>query len=177
MTQTSTAEAALPGVLAHADAALDASRARLFELLRIPSISAQPAHAGDCRSAAEWVAGQLAAMGFAAEVADTAGHPVVFAAHPGPAGYTGPHILFYGHYDVQPPDPLDLWHSPPFEPQLVDGPRGKRFVARGAVDDKGQTMMFLEALRAWHAAGGGIPARITVLIEGEEEVGSLNLAP
>ena len=86
-------------------------------------------------------------------------------------------MLFYGHYDVQPVDPVELWHSPPFEPQLVDGPHGKRFVARGAVDDKGQTMMFLEALRAWHTAGGGIPARLTVLIEGEEEVGSPNLEP
>ena len=95
----------------------------------------------------------------------------------GPADYKGPHILFYGHYDVQPVDPLSLWHSDPFDPQFVDGPRGKRFVARGAVDDKGQTMMFLEALRAWHEAGGGIPARITVLIEGEEEVGSVNLDP
>ena len=95
----------------------------------------------------------------------------------GPADYKGPHILFYGHYDVQPPDPLELWTSPPFEPQLVDGARGKRFVARGAVDDKGQTTMFLEALRAWHDAGGGIPAKLTVLIEGEEEVGSRNLEP
>ena len=99
------------------------------------------------------------------------------AHHPGPAGYTGPHVLFYGHYDVQPVDPLELWHSPPFEPQLVDGPHGKRFVARGAVDDKGQSMMFVEALRAWHDAGGGIPAHITLLIEGEEEVGSRNLEP
>ena len=85
--------------------------------------------------------------------------------------------LFYGHYDVQPVDPLSSWHSDPFDPQLVDGPRGKRYVARGAVDDKGQTLMFLEALRAWRSAGGGIPARITVLIEGEEEVGSINLDP
>ena len=96
---------------------------------------------------------------------------------PGRPDYNGPHILFYGHYDVQPVDPVALWSSPPFEPQLVDGPHGKRFVARGAVDDKGQTLMFLEALRAWHTAGGGIPARITVLIEGEEEVGSVNLDP
>ena len=88
----------------------------------------------------------------------------------------GPHILFYGHYDVQPVDPVSLWHSDPFDPQYVDGPRGKRFVARGAVDDKGQTVMFLAALRAWHEAGGGILARITVLIEGEEEVGSVNWA-
>ncbi len=78
---------------------------------------------------------------------------------------------------MQPVDPLSLWHSDPFDPQYVDGPRGKRFVARGAVDDKGQTVMFLEALRAWRTAGGGIPARITVLIEGEEEVGSVNLDP
>ena len=86
-------------------------------------------------------------------------------------------MLFYGHYDVQPVDPLELWHSPPFDPQLVDGPRGKRFVARGAVDDKGQAMMFIEAMRAWKEAAGGIPARITALIEGEEEVGSPNLEP
>ena len=99
--------------------------------------------------AAEWWRDQLAGLGFSAAVRPTAGHPVVVAHHDGPAGYTGPHLLFYGHYDVQPVDPLELWHSPPFDPQLVDGPHGKRFVARGAVDDKGQAMMFLEALRAW----------------------------
>ena len=165
----------LTAVLDHADADLAASRGRLFELLRIPSVSAQPAHAPDCLRAAEWWQAQLAGLGFDAAVRPTAGHPVVVAHHPGAAGYKGPHILFYGHYDVQPVDPLSLWHSPPFEPQLVDGPRGNRYVARGAVDDKGQTLMFLEALRAWSLAGGGIPARVTVLIEGEEEVGSVNL--
>ena len=107
----------------------------------------------------------------------TDGHPVVVAHHAAPAGYQGPHVLFYGHYDVQPVDPLDLWHSPPFDPQLVDGPHGKRFVARGAVDDKGQTMMFIEALRAWQQTAGDIPAHITVLIEGEEEIGSPSLEP
>ena len=168
-------DAPIDTVLAHADATLDASRERLFELLRIPSVSAQPAHREDCAHAAAWLSDQLAGMGFTSEVAPTAGHPVVIAHHPGPDGYAGPHMLFYGHYDVQPVDPVSLWHSPPFEPQLVDGPHGKRFVARGAVDDKGQTMMFVEALRAWHDAGGGIPARITVLIEGEEEVGSVSL--
>jgi acetylornithine deacetylase/succinyl-diaminopimelate desuccinylase-like protein len=164
-------------VLAHAEATAEPALARLFDLLRIPSISAQPDHAKDCRAAAEFVRAHLAASGFSAEVKPTAGQPVVLAHHPGPAGYAGPTILFYGHYDVQPADPLAEWKTPPFAPQLLDGPRGKRIVARGAVDDKGQVMMFLEALRAWHEAGGGVPARVTVLIEGEEEVSSPNLDP
>jgi acetylornithine deacetylase/succinyl-diaminopimelate desuccinylase-like protein len=165
----------IAAVLDHADANLAASRETLFELLRIPSISAQPAHEADCARAAAWWRDQLAGLGFNAVINATAGHPIVVGHFAGPADYTGPHILFYGHYDVQPVDPVSLWHSPPFEPQYANGPRGKRYVARGAVDDKGQTVMFLEALRAWHAAGSGIPARITVLIEGEEEVGSANL--
>jgi acetylornithine deacetylase/succinyl-diaminopimelate desuccinylase-like protein len=164
-------------VLRHVDASLEASRGRLFDLLRIPSISAQPGHKADCVRAAEWVRDQLSALGFRADVRPTAGHPVVVAHHAGPAGYQGPHVLFYSHYDVQPVDPLELWTSPPFDPQLVDGPRGKRFVARGAVDDKGQSMMFIEALRAWKETAGSIPARITMLVEGEEEVGSPSLEP
>ncbi len=171
------ASARLAAVLDQADAALEQSRERLFALLRIPSISAQPAHAEDCRRAAAFVRDELTALGFEAGLRLTPGHPVVLAHHRGPDGYTGPHILFYGHYDVQPVDPVELWSSPPFDPQLVDGPRGKRFVARGAVDDKGQMMMFVEALRAWKDATGAIPARITVLIEGEEEIGSVNLEP
>jgi acetylornithine deacetylase/succinyl-diaminopimelate desuccinylase-like protein len=170
-------QSTLTAVLDHADANLTASRENLFDLLRIKSISAQPAHAADCVKAAEWWRDQLTGLGFDAAVRPTAGHPVVVGRLDGPADYKGPHILFYGHYDVQPVDPLSLWHSDPFDPQLVDGPRGKRYVARGAVDDKGQTLMFLEALRAWHTAGGGIPARITVLIEGEEEIGSVSLDP
>jgi acetylornithine deacetylase/succinyl-diaminopimelate desuccinylase-like protein len=170
-------QSTLAAVLDHADANLAASRATLFDLLRIKSISAQPAHAADCIKAAEWWRDQLSSLGFEASVQPTAGHPVVVGHFAGPADYKGPHVLFYGHYDVQPVDPLSLWHSDPFDPQLQDGPRGKRYVARGAVDDKGQTMMFLEALRAWRTAGGGIPARLTVLIEGEEEVGSVNLDP
>ena len=170
-------QSTLAAVLHHVDAKLAASRANLFDLLRIKSISAQPAHAADCVKAAEWWRDQLTGLGFDAAVRPTAGHPVVVGHLGGPADYAGPHILFYGHYDVQPVDPLSLWHSDPFDPQYVDGPRGKRFVARGAVDDKGQTLMFLEALRAWRTAGGGIPARITVLIEGEEEVGSVSLDP
>ena len=171
-----TAETAA-AVLRQTDAGFEQSRENLFALLRIPSISAQPAHQQDCVRAAEWWRDQLTALGFRASLRPTAGHPVVVGHCDGPADYRGPHVLFYGHYDVQPVDPLALWHSPPFEPQLVDGPFGKRFVARGSVDDKGQTLMFLEALRAWHTAGGGIPARLTVLIEGEEEIGSGNLEP
>ncbi len=168
---------ALPDVLAEVDAALPRSIGRLFDLLRIPSISAQPDHAADCAAAADWCAETLRGLGFAAEVRPTGGHPVVLGHLPGPDGAAGPHILFYGHYDVQPADPLALWHSPPFEPSLVDGPRGKRVVARGAVDDKGQLMMFIEALRAWRQATGAVPIPVTVLLEGEEEVGSVNLAP
>src|SRR3984957_2205128 len=164
-------------VLQHADAQLDQSREALFALLRIPSISAQERHREDGARPAGGVRDRLLALGFRTEIRPTPGHPVVLGHFDGPADYRGPHVLIYGHYDVQPPDTLEVWTSPPFEPQLVDGPRGKRVGARGAVDDKGQTTMFLEALQAWHDAGGGIPARLTVLIEGEEEVGSRNLEP
>ncbi len=165
----------LPAVLDRIEAGLDASRARWFDLLRIPSVSAQPVHAADCAAAADWLRGCLAEIGFDAKVIGTPGHPVVLAHHPG-AG-PGPQLLYYGHYDVQPAEPLELWTSPPFEPTLTEGPHGPRVTARGAVDDKGQVMMWLEALRGWHDAAGGPPCPVTVLIEGEEEVGSPNLEP
>ncbi len=158
------------------DADQEAARGRLVEWLRIPSVSAQPVHAGDCVRAAEWVRDQLTALGFEASLRQTPKHPVVIAHHKGP-GNGAPHLLYYGHYDVQPADPLELWTSPPFEPVLVDGPNGKRLVARGAVDDKGQTLMWIEALRAWHKVAGGPPCAITAVIEGEEEIGSPNLEP
>ncbi|WP_376089996.1 M20/M25/M40 family metallo-hydrolase [Roseomonas sp. CCTCC AB2023176] len=161
-------------ILAHLDANEDAIRARYFDLLRIPSVSAQPAHADDCRRAAEWLREELTAIGFMTEVRETAGHPVVVAHHPGPGGNV-PHLLYYGHYDVQPAEPYELWTSPPFEPTTLDGPNGPRTVARGAVDDKGQVMMWLSALRSCHEVAGGPPCRISVLIEGEEEVGSPSL--
>ena len=165
----------LTAVLDRVEAGLDAARERWFDLLRIPSVSAQPNHAGDCGRAAEWLRAELAAIGFTAQVLPTAGHPVVLAQHHGTA--PGPRLLYYGHYDVQPAEPLDLWTTAPFEPALSDGPHGPRVSARGAVDDKGQVMMWLQALRAWHEAAGGPPCPVTVLIEGEEEVGSLNLEP
>jgi acetylornithine deacetylase/succinyl-diaminopimelate desuccinylase-like protein len=160
-------------VLNAIDRDMERSIARWMDFLRIPSISAQPDHEPDCRAAAAWAAAQLAALGLHTEIRETAGLPCVVATNTAPAG--APHLLYYGHYDVQPADPLDLWHSPPFDPQLVDGPHGKRVVARGAVDDKGQVMTWLEAFRAWHATAGALPARVTVLLEGEEEVGSPSL--
>ena len=170
-------DGAVDTVLARVDQDMDQARERLFDLLRIPSISTQPAHEPDVQRAAEWLRDQLAGLGFKVAVKPTAGHPVVLGHYPGPAGTKAPRILFYGHYDVQPPDPLELWNSPPFDPQIVEGPHGPRLVARGAVDDKGQFMMFVEALRAWKEVGGGIPAPVTMLLEGEEEIGSPNLEP
>jgi acetylornithine deacetylase/succinyl-diaminopimelate desuccinylase-like protein len=165
----------LETVLAHIAATRPAAHARLFEFLRIPSISAQPDHAPDCRRAAEWAADHLRASGFTARIVPTGGHPVVVADHSGTGN--GPHLLYYGHYDVQPPEPLDLWTSPAFDPTIVEGKHGPKIVARGAVDDKGQVCMWLEAFRAWHDIAGGVPCRITVMLEGEEEVGTANLLP
>lgn len=165
----------LAPVLAHVDADIDASVGRLCDVLRIPSVSTDPKFARDVRRAADWMRDQLAVIGFEAEVRPTTGHPMVVAQMKGPAG--APHLLYYGHYDVQPADPYELWNSPPFEPQLVDGPHGKRIVARGAVDDKGQVMTFIEAFRAWMAVHGALPIGVTVLLEGEEECGSPSLEP
>jgi acetylornithine deacetylase/succinyl-diaminopimelate desuccinylase-like protein len=164
----------LDDVLAHIDANLQASLDRLFALLRIDSISTDPAYAASCRKAADWLVKDLAGLGFAASSRPTPGHPIVVGHHPG----NGPHALFYAHYDVQPVDPPELWESPPFEPRVVTQPDGRKWIAaRGAADDKGQMMTFVEAVRAWKAATGGLPARITMLLEGEEECGSINLKP
>ncbi len=158
---------------------------RLIDWLKIPSISTDPAYKGDVRKAAEWAAEHLRGSGLSVEIHETGdpagtGHPIVLATtppSPGAEGAAGPHVLFYGHYDVQPVDPLALWESGPFEPVVKTGEGGERIVARGACDDKGQVMMFLEALRAWKEAGGAVAGntRFTVLLEGEEESGSVNL--
>jgi acetylornithine deacetylase/succinyl-diaminopimelate desuccinylase-like protein len=161
-------------VLAFADAQLDASVERLAALMRVPSISTDPAYAAECRRAAEQLAAELAELGFEARVADTPGHPMVVAHHDG----DGPHVLFYGHYDVQPVDPIELWTRDPFDPWIdtrVDG--SKTIVGRGASDDKGQLRTFVEACRAWKAAEGRLPCRVTILFEGEEESGSTSLEP
>jgi acetylornithine deacetylase/succinyl-diaminopimelate desuccinylase-like protein len=167
----------LDDVLQGIDDALDESVARLFELLRFPSVGTDPVFDGACREAAAWLEDLLAEMGFAARTDETTGHPVIVAEY-APKGLPShaPRILFYGHYDVQPPDPLDLWESPPFEPQLRKGADGEgRIFARGASDDKGQLMTFLEASRAWLKARGGLPFHLTVLLEGDEEGDSTHL--
>ena len=168
--------ATLDDVLARADLNLDDSLERLFELLRIPSISTDPAHAPECRRAAQWLVARLSSFGFDSGLRDTAGHPMVVGHRAGPKG--APHVLFYGHYDVQPPDPLEKWQTPPFEPvRRTDSDGMERIYARGASDDKGQLMTFLEASRAYVETAGALPVSVTVLIEGEEECGSPSLGP
>ncbi len=164
----------LATALSAAEAAFGESQKRLFELLRIPSISTDPAHNSDCEAAARWLVRELSALGFKAEARPTAGRPMVVA-HFKPKGATAktPHALFYGHYDVQPVDPLELWQTKPFEPVLKDG----KFFGRGTSDDKGQLMTFVEAARAWIQAAGDLPIKATFLIEGEEESGSPSLVP
>ena len=167
----------LDSVLARIDADLDDSLDRLFKFLSIKSISTDPAYAEDCRAAAVHLATDLSTLDIAAEVHPTDGHPVVFAKSP-PEGDDRRRVVFYGHYDVQPVDPLDLWQTPPFEPRIATLPDGRKaIVARGACDDKGQVMTFIEACRAWKAVTGSLPLDVTFLIEGEEECGSKHLPP
>jgi acetylornithine deacetylase/succinyl-diaminopimelate desuccinylase-like protein len=163
-------------VLTQVDRELNASLERLFALLRIQSVSTDPAYAAQCRKAAEHVAADLASLGFTTSLRPTGGHPVVIGKSEIGANGGAPRVLFYGHYDVQPVDPLDLWETPPFEPRIatLDGGR-KAIVARGACDDKGQAMTFVEACRAFKAVTGKLPLDITMIIEGEEECGSKHL--
>ena len=160
-------------ILSHLDNNQDAALERLFALLRIESISTDPAYKPACKQAADWLVTDLQSIGFEAARRDTTGHPMVVAHASGP----GPHILFYGHYDVQPVDPLDLWDRPPFEPALEETAGGTVIRARGASDDKGQLMTFIEACRAYKAVTGALPCSISILLEGEEESGSPSLIP
>lgn len=166
----------LDAVLAKIDEDLPQAVGRLMELLRIPSISTDPAYKADCARAADWLAEDLRGLGFDAASRPATGHPMVVG-HGGDSGKGGRHLLFYGHYDVQPVDPLSLWDRDPFDPEIQDGPKGKLIRARGASDDKGQLMTFIEACRAWKAVHGTLPGRLTIFLEGEEESGSPSLIP
>src|SRR5256714_6928689 len=142
----------------------------LFDFLRIPSVSAKSEHNGDTKRAAEWVKSSLDKIGVAAKIYPTAGHPIVVGEWRNAPG--APTVLIYGHYDVQPAEPLDLWTSPAFEPTLRDG----KLFARGSVDDKGQLFLHVKALEAHLATRKKLPLNVVVIAEGEEEVGSEHLA-
>lgn len=146
-------------------------RGELFDLLRIPSVSARSEHDADTARAAQWVADNMSHAGLRAAVHPTAGHPIVVGEWRG-AGAGAPTVLVYGHYDVQPPEPLDLWDSPPFEPAIRNG----KLFARGAVDDKGQLFIHMKALEAHLKVRGALPVNVVIVAEGEEEVGSDHLA-
>ena len=163
----------LNAVLSQIDDTLPEALDRLMALLRIPSISTDPAYKPDCARAADWLVDDLRSLGFDASSRPTPGHPMVV----GHGGTGGRHLLFYGHYDVQPVDPLALWNRDPFDPAIEDTPKGRVIRARGASDDKGQLMTFLEACRAWKAIHGTLPGRLTIFLEGEEESGSPSLIP
>ena len=165
--------ATIDDILSAIDAGQTQALERLFAFLSIPSISAVPAHFPDCERAADWLVGELGDIGFEAAKHPTAGRPMVVGRIKA-ARREAPNVLFYGHYDVQPVDPLNLWRNPPFEPKLEAGPQGEEIVARGACDDKGQLMTFLVACRAFKQFGGP-PCHITALFEGEEETGSPSL--
>ena len=160
---------AIDRVVAYLEAHRHDFEEQLKALLRIPSISAQPEHAADTRRAAEFVRDDLRAMGFEPELIATAGHPIVYAERRDAPGK--PTLLVYGHYDVQPPEPLEPWLSPPFEPTVRDG----NLYARGATDDKGQMLTHLKAAEGWLQAVGSLPLNVKFLIEGEEEVGGASL--
>ncbi len=165
----------LDAVLSRIDADMDAALERLFAVLRIRSISTDPAYAAECQACADWHTADLKSIGLEAASRPTPGHPIVVG-HDRSA--SGPSVLFYGHYDVQPVDPLELWEFDPFDPRIQVREDGSKAIrARGASDDKGQVMTFIEALRAWKAVTGKLPVKVSVLLEGEEESGGVNLPP
>ena len=160
-------------ILDHLAAGQSRSVEQLCDYVRIPSVSAQPAHKADVAACADWIAGLCRQIGLETGVHPTDGNPIVLARTPRRRGLRRPHFLVYGHYDVQPAEPFELWESPPFEPRIA----GHSLFGRGASDNKGQHLAHLKAVEAWLQTGSELPCDLTFLIEGEEEVGSGNLAP
>ncbi|MGA2868434.1 MAG: M20/M25/M40 family metallo-hydrolase, partial [Verrucomicrobiota bacterium] len=146
--------------------------AEFCDYLRFPSVSAQPQHKKDLHACAEWLANHCRQIGLTAEIHATKGHPIVVARTPREKNSHRPHFVVYGHYDVQPPEPLDLWKSPAFEPRVI----GREIFARGSTDNKGQNFAHLKAVEAYLKTGTPLPCDLTFVIEGEEEVGSENLS-
>ncbi|HEY5296897.1 MAG TPA: dipeptidase [Verrucomicrobiae bacterium] len=146
--------------------------AELGDYLRFASVSAQPQHKPDLHACAEWLVNHCRALGLEAKISETAGHPIVVARTPREKNSRKPHFMIYGHYDVQPPEPLELWKTPPFEPRIT----GREIFARGSTDNKGQNFAHLKAVEAYLKTGTPLPCDLTFVIEGEEEVGSANLA-
>ena len=170
MTSTRPADTSGPSLDAYLAAQATRNQDELFDFLRIPSVSARSEHDADTARAAEWLAGAMRTAGLEASIHETAGHPIVLGEWRG-AGAGAPTVLVYGHYDVQPAEPLELWESPAFEPTVRDG----KIFARGSVDDKGQLYLHVKALQAHLATRGMLPCNVIVLAEGEEEVGSEHL--
>ncbi len=165
----------LAAVLERIQSRHDTAVAELSEFLRFPSVSADPECARDVKACAQWLAGQISTTGLTAEVVPTPGHPIVLARNEHRSDR--PTVLLYGHYDVQPPEPLEAWVTPPFEPTVRETAAGTDAIyARGAADDKGQIWAHIEAIKAWQSVGGGLPINLIVLFEGEEEVDSHHLA-
>ncbi|MCV6601253.1 MAG: M20/M25/M40 family metallo-hydrolase [Cohaesibacter sp.] len=167
----------LDAVLSHVDANLDASLERMKALVRFQSISTDPAYQQECQKTAEHLAKELNDIGLEAAVRPTAGHPMVVGHAKDNENKSGPHVLFYGHYDVQPVDPLGLWETDPFDPQITERHGVQVMTGRGSSDDKGQLLTFMEACRAYHAVRGTLPIAVSILFEGEEESGSPSLVP
>ncbi|MEM6375581.1 MAG: dipeptidase [Pseudomonadota bacterium] len=165
----------LETILNRVDHQLPEALERLKKFMAIPSISTDPAFDAQTQEAADWLVADLLSLGIPAQKRMTPGQPMVVGHIDGPAD--SPHLMFYGHYDVQPVDPLELWKTPPFEAEIQDTPKGKVIRGRGAADDKGQLMTFVEACRAWRTVTGTLPCRLTFFFEGEEESGSPSLVP
>ncbi|MCT4654894.1 MAG: M20/M25/M40 family metallo-hydrolase [Cohaesibacter sp.] len=167
----------LEDVLAHVDANIEQSLDRMATLVRFQSISTDPAYKDECRKAADYLSDELNSIGITTTVRDTTGHPMVVGHDSDEAAKPGPHVLFYGHYDVQPVDPIDLWDADPFDPKIEERNGTKVMVGRGTSDDKGQLLTFVEACRAYKAVAGSLPIAVSILFEGEEESGSPSLLP